>query len=53
VRKTERARRFYSFYPQIGELLDSRIHPTSSDELIKASSISATLSQKSEKSEEE
>lgn len=44
------ARRFYSFYPQIGELFESRIRPTVSDKLIVPSSISATLSTKSEKS---
>ena len=43
------ARRFYSYYPQIGELLESRIVQTS-DKLIVPSSISATLSPKSEKS---
>lgn len=44
------ARRFYSFYPQIGELFELRIRPTVSDKLIVPSSISATLSPKSEKS---
>lgn len=44
------ARRFYSFYPQIGELFELRICPTVSDKLIVPSSISATLSPKSEKS---
>lgn len=44
------ARRFYSFYPQIGELFELRIRPTVSDKLIVPSSISATLSLKSEKS---
>ena len=44
------ARRFYSFYPQIGELFKSQIRPTASDKLIVPSSISATLSTKSEKS---
>lgn len=44
------ARRFYSFYPQIGELFRSRIRPTASDKLIVPGSISATLSTKSEKS---
>lgn len=43
------ARRFYSYYPQIGELLESRICQTS-DKLIVPCSISATLSPKSEKS---
>ena len=43
------ARRFYSYYPQIGELFESRICQTS-DKLIVPSSISATLSPKSEKS---
>ena len=38
------ARRFYSFYPQIGELFELRIRPTVSDKLIVPSSISATLS---------
>ena len=41
------ARRFYSFYPQIGELFELRIRPTVSDKLIVPSSISATLSPKS------
>lgn len=44
------ARRFYSFYPQIGELFELRIRPTVSDKLMVPSSISATLSPKSEKS---
>ncbi len=44
------ARRFYSFYPQIGELFELRIRPTASDKLMVPSSISATLSPKSEKS---
>ena len=42
------ARRFYLFYPQISELLESQIRPTPSDKLIVSGSISATLSQKSE-----
>ena len=44
------ARRFYSFYPQIGELFELRIRPTVSDKLMVPSSISAALSPKSEKS---
>ena len=40
------ARRFYSFYPQIGELFELRIRPTVSDKLMVPSSISAALSPK-------
>ena len=44
------ARRFYSFYPQMRELIEKRIRPASSDKSTMSSPISATLSPKSEKS---
>lgn len=43
-------RRFYLFYPQIGQLLEFPIHPTASDKLVVKDPISATVLQKSEKS---
>lgn len=43
-------RRFYLFYPQIGQLLEFPIHPTASDKLVVKNPISATVLQKSEKS---
>lgn len=44
------SRRFYNFYPQIGELINVSISPTPSDKLESLSAISATLLPKSENS---
>lgn len=41
------ARKFYSFYPQIAELISSSIHPIPSDKSKDFSKISATVSQES------
>ena len=43
-------RRFYLFYPQIGQLLEFPIRPTASDKLVVKNPISATVLPKSEKS---